>query len=174
MPASTSRSRPTVAPKIVTVSVGSTRGLGRAAVPKWMTASACSVSISPIDATTFASAGASRSQRKMPRYTTTPNSRAVHERDRRSAGASPGRGSASGTRCGSDDDGQHELTGRAQLGEAVRAEHRHGALREVHDARCLVLADHADGEQRDDRSAAEAEQREEEDRSSSSLRVSRG
>ena len=63
-----------------------------------------------------------------------------------------------------DDDGQHELTGRAQLGEAVGAEHGDGALGEVHDTGCLVLADHAEGEQRDDRSATEAEQREKENR----------
>ena len=67
IPASHNRSRPTVAPRIVTVSVGSTRGLGRASLPNWMTASACSASISPIDATTRASAGARRSQRKITR-----------------------------------------------------------------------------------------------------------
>ena len=56
-----------------------------------------------------------------------------------------------------DEDGQHEVTGGAQLGEAVGAEHRDGALGEVHDTRRLVLADDTEGEQRDDRSAAEAE-----------------
>ena len=62
------------------------------------------------------------------------------------------------------DDGKHELARGAQLREAVGAEHRHRAVREVHDARRLVLADDTDGEQAGDRAGTEAEQDEEQDR----------
>jgi hypothetical protein len=91
-----------------------------------------------------------------------PEQRAVHDRDghgRRGAEAVPGQRHL----VRHDEDGQDELTRRAQFGEAVGAEHRNGTVGKVHDTRRLVLADDTEGEQRDDRSAAEAEQREEEE-----------
>jgi hypothetical protein len=61
------RSRPTLAPRMLIGSFGSTARVGWAWDPKWRTARAWRLSISPIDATTLASAGAWRSQRKMAR-----------------------------------------------------------------------------------------------------------
>ena len=58
MPARYRRSRPTLAPRTVIGSFGSTARVGWACEPKWRTARACRLSIRPIDATTLASAGA--------------------------------------------------------------------------------------------------------------------
>ena len=65
IPANQSRSRPMVAPKIVTGLAGKMSGVVRVAVPKLSTAIACKVNIKPMEATTLASVGAVRRREKI-------------------------------------------------------------------------------------------------------------